>query len=136
MDKPVDTHIKRKSMISYAFIENILHVTIEGKTTLSDLYDFLEEVGTIQNLPEDLKIFYDLRKASIELKLDEISNLSKKAEEKTLNCKSVRTAFCVKDPKMTAYAMLFSWLPENTRIKREQFSTKKAAMDWLLEKQN
>jgi len=27
--------------------------------------------------------------------------------------------------------MLFSWLPENSKITREQFSTKKAALEWL-----
>ncbi|MBK3518822.1 hypothetical protein [Carboxylicivirga marina] len=131
MDKSINTLYKPRHMTSYAFINDILHVSIEGPATIYDLYDFLDEIGSLQSLPEELKVFYDLRKASLDLRLDEINVLSKKAEEKTLNCKSVKTAFCVKDPKITAYAMLFSWLPESSKIKREQFSTKEAALNWL-----
>ncbi|WP_430809446.1 MULTISPECIES: hypothetical protein [unclassified Carboxylicivirga] len=130
MAKPIET-LNIQQMISYAFIDNILHVSIEGPATLYDLYDFLDELGSMQSLPDELKVFYDLRHASIDLRLDEIHLLSKKAEEKTMHCKSVKTAFCVQDPKITAYAMLFSWLPENSVTKRHQFSTKEAAMQWL-----
>ncbi|WP_439183285.1 hypothetical protein [Carboxylicivirga taeanensis] len=131
MDNTVESILINRHMISFAFIDNILHVSIEGPSTLHDLYDFLEELGSLQNMPKDLKVFYDLRNASLDLRLDEINLLSKKAEEKTLHCHSVKTAFCVSDPKITAYAMLFSWLPENAKIKREQFSTKEAALNWL-----
>ncbi|MCG8581169.1 MAG: hypothetical protein MI866_14710 [Bacteroidales bacterium] len=122
---------KERYMTSYAFINNILHVSIEGPATIYDLYDFLDELGNLHSLPEHLKVFYDLREASIDLRLDEINILSKRAEEKTLHCKSVKTAFCVQDPKITAYAMLFSWLPDNSKISRKQFSTKEAAFEWL-----
>ena len=131
MDKPVETSTKNKYMTSYGFINNILHVSIEGPATIYDLYDFLDEIGSLQSLPDELKVLYDLSKASLDLRLDEINILSKKAEEKTLQCKSVKTAFYVEDPKITAYTMLFSWLPENPKIKREQFSTKEAALKWL-----
>ncbi len=131
MDKPVEPILIKRHMISYAFINDILHVSIDGPSTIYDLFDFLDELGSLQSLPEELKVFYDLTNADIDLRLDEISMLSKKAEEKTLSCKSVKTAFCVNDPKVTAYAMLFSWLPEGTKIKREQFSTKEAALKWL-----
>jgi hypothetical protein len=133
MDKSIETYFKQHRMISYAFIEDILHVTVDGPAALSDLYDFLDDVPNLNNLSDNLRVFLDLRKASIDLRLDEISELSKRAEEKTQNCKSVRTAFCVKDPKITAYTMLFSWLPDNPRIKREQFSTQEAAFEWLNE---
>jgi hypothetical protein len=131
MDKQVNTPNKEHYMTSYAFINNILHVSIEGPATITDLYDFLDDIGNLESLPKHLKVFYDLRNASIDLRLDEINILSKRAEEKTLQCESVRTAFCVKDPKITAYAMLFSWLPENSKITRKQFSTKEAAFEWL-----
>ncbi len=118
-------------MVSYAFIDDILHVSIEGPASIHDLYDFLEDLGSLHSLPEKLKVFYDLSKAKLDLRLDEINLLSKKAEEKTLHCQLVKTAFYVNDPKITAYAMLFSWLPESPKIKRDQFSTKEAALEWL-----
>jgi len=104
---------------------------MEGLITSDDLYAFLEEFGSFEDLPEHLKIFYDLRKASIEIRLDEINLLSQMAEDKSQKFKSVKTAFCVEDPKITAYAMLFSWISNNPKVKREQFSTKAAALAWL-----
>lgn len=118
-------------MTSYVFTDNILHVNFEGKITSKELFEFLDEFGTLEGIPAHCKLFFDLRKASISLKLDEISKLSEVAEEKTQKCESVKTAFCVEDPKITAYTMLFSWLPKNSKIKRKQFSTKEAALEWL-----
>ncbi len=123
--------MQTRTMTSYAFINNILHVAIEGPTTIADLLEFLDDFGSMEELPSDLKLFYDLRNAQLDLKLEEISTLSEKAMEKTAGYTSVKTAFCVKDPKITAYTMLFSWLPKTTRVTREQFSTKKAALEWL-----
>ena len=118
-------------MTSYGFIDDVLHVTFDGRITIHDLFAFLHEFSQIENLPLHLKVFYDIRSATLDLRLDEIDKLSKSAEVETEKCISVKTAFCVEDPKITAYAMLFSWLPENSKIKREQFSTKEAALEWL-----
>lgn len=118
-------------MTSYGFIDNILHVSVDGESTINDLFDFLDDFAALDNLPSNLKVFYDLRNAKLDLRLDEINILSKKAEQLTVECDTVKTAFCVEDPKITAYTMLFSWLPESDKIKREQFSTEKAALEWL-----
>lgn len=82
-------------------------------------------------MPKDLKVFYDLTEANVDLHLDDISELSKLAETATSKFESVRTAFYVTDPKVTAYTMLFSWLPESSNTKRENFSTRDAALEWL-----
>ncbi|MCU4175164.1 hypothetical protein [Carboxylicivirga sp. N1Y90] len=118
-------------MISYAIIDNIFHVSLSGTIELKDLLTFLKDFSEIENRPEDLKIFYDLTQANVDLHLDDINKLSAIAEKSTLDLSSVKTAFLVEDPKVTAYAMLFSWLPTNERINRKQFSTKDAAIEWL-----
>lgn len=123
-------------MISYAIIDNVFHVSLSETIELNDFLSFLKEFSEIENLPKDLKVFYDLRSANVNLHLDDINQLSEIAESKTLNYKSVKTAFVVEDPKVTAYAMLFSWLPSNDRITRKQFSTKDAALKWLHSNEN
>ncbi|MBI9061466.1 MAG: STAS/SEC14 domain-containing protein [Marinilabiliaceae bacterium] len=118
-------------MISYAYIDNILHVSMTKKVTLKDLIEFIHEFKNLENMPENLRIFYDLTEADLVLHLDDISKLSKLAEAATGKFKAVRTAFYVTDPKITAYTMLFSWLPEDSFTQRENFSTREAAMEWL-----
>jgi len=118
-------------MISYAYIDNILHVSLTKKVTLKDLIEFIHDFKNLENMPEKLRIFYDLTEAELVLHLDDISKLSKLAEAATGKFKAVRTAFYVTDPKVTAYTMLFSWLPEDSLTKRENFSTREAAMEWL-----
>jgi len=119
-------------MISYAYIDNILHVSLTKKVTLEDLVEFIHDFKNLENMPENLRIFYDLTEADLILHLDDISKLSKLAEAATGKFKAVKTAFYVTDPKVTAYTMLFSWLPENPITQRENFSTREAAMEWLI----
>ena len=119
-------------MISYAYIDNILHVSLTKKVTLEDIIEFIHDFKNLENMPENLRIFYDLTEANLVLHLDDISKLSKLAEAATGKFKAVRTAFYVTDPKVTAYTMLFSWLPENSVTQRENFSTREAAIKWLI----
>ena len=118
-------------MISYAYIDNILHVSLTKQVTLEDLVEFIHDFKNLDNMPDNLRIFYDLTEADLILHLDDISKLSKLAEAATGKFKAVRTAFYVTDPKVTAYTMLFSWLPEDSFTQRENFSTREAAMEWL-----
>ena len=118
-------------MISYAFIDGILRVTPTGDIDYKDLVHFLRDFSTLEHLPEDLKVLYDLRQANVNLHLDDISKLSSLAEQLTKNVKTIKTAFVVEDPKATAYTMLYSWLPTTIRLKRENFSTEDAAVLWL-----
>nr|WP_321410616.1 hypothetical protein [uncultured Carboxylicivirga sp.] len=118
-------------MITYAYIDGILHVTPTKDIYFKDLVSFLEDFSQLDNLPANVKILYDLRDANVFLHLDEISKLSNLAEKMTLNVKNIRTAFVVEDPKATAYTMLYSWMPKTDRLKREHFSTEDAAVLWL-----
>ena len=118
-------------MISYALIDGILRVTPTGDINYTDLVNFLKDFSTLKNLPEDLKVLYDLRQANVNLHLDDISKLSSLAEQLTKNVNTIKTAFVVEDPKATAYSMLYSWIPTTIRLKRENFSTEDAAILWL-----
>ncbi len=118
-------------MITYKFIKGTFHVSLTENIGFSDLVGFLKNLSKIEDLPSDLKVFYDLRQADVHLHLDEINKLSELSEKITSNLNSIKTAFIVEDPTVTAYTMLYSWLPNSDRLKREQFSTEFAALAWL-----
>nr|WP_319398067.1 STAS/SEC14 domain-containing protein [uncultured Carboxylicivirga sp.] len=118
-------------MISYAYIDGLLHVTPTKDIDYTDLANFLKDFSKLENLPDNVKILYDLRDAKVHLHLNEISKLSALAEQMTLNVKTIRTAFVVEDPMATAYTMLYTWMPKSDRLLREHFSTEDAAVEWL-----
>ena len=121
-------------MITYAYVDNYLHVTPTKDINYHDLADFLMDFSKMETLPDEVRILFDLRYAKLSLHLEEISKLSSLAEELTKKINSIRTAFIVEDPKATAYTMLYSWMPKDDRLIREHFSTEKAAIEWLNQK--
>ncbi len=118
-------------MITYAYVDNFLHVTSSKDINYDDLVDFLKEFSKMETLPNEVRVLFDLRSANLNLHLEEISKLSALAEKSTKKIKSIRTAFIVEEPKATAYTMLYSWMPKDDRLLREHFSTEKAAIEWL-----
>ncbi|MBS2097667.1 hypothetical protein [Carboxylicivirga linearis] len=122
-------------MITYAYVDNYLHVTPSKEINYLDLVDFLMDFSKMEALPDEVKVLFDLRNAHLDLHLDDINKLSSLAEELTKNVQSIRTAFIVEDPKVTAYTMLYSWMPKDDRLLREHFSTEQAAIEWLNKKE-
>lgn len=123
-------------MIQYSITnDGILQINIKGKTSANDLRNYLNEFGNNDNLPKELLTFYNLRNADMNLNLLEIVSVAKLAKKVTSHYKSVRTAFLVNKPNVTAYSMLFIQAPSNRKSKRKVFSTKEAAINWLLDKE-
>ena len=71
----------------------------------------------------------------MELNLYKIVSVAKLSKKVTTSYTSVRTAFLVSKPKVTAYSMLFTQAPASTKSSRKVFSTKEAAINWLVEKE-
>ena len=121
-------------MITYSLKESgIFYVTFSGDVSKDDVMDYLDEFEKIGNLPENLLTFYDLRDASMNMKLPEIVAISKKAKKVTNSYKTVKTVFVVDSPGLTAYVMLYIMQSVKTKNIRKVFSTTDAAYKWLLE---
>lgn len=119
-------------MISYSLKDSgIFWVIIEGDTSLNDISGYLEEFKTFDFLPQELRLFYDLRNASLKLTAEDIATISILAAESTTNYDSIRTAFLVKEVHATAYAYLFAEQPGNIKGIRRVFSTIEGALKWL-----
>jgi len=124
-------------MISYSLKDSgIFYVNFSETVSLEDVKTYLLEFEKLDNLPKNLLSLYDLRGANMHLKAEDIFCISNLTEKVTTSYKSIKTAFLVNKPKLTAYSFLFS-VDHNSEITtRQVFSTEKAAFKWLSEKSN
>ncbi len=112
---------------------NIFYVRISDKISIGDIKDYLAEFKLIDYLPQKLILLYDLLDAELDISLDDINTISRIADEVTEKYLSVKTAFLVGNPNVTAYSFLFSELKDSKVKIRKIFSTLDAATSWLLE---
>jgi hypothetical protein len=121
-------------MITYELIDtNIFYVRFTGKTSVRDIAEYLDEFKSVEDLPADIRLLYDITDAEMNLNVDDIHQISKLAEEATQRYTSVKTAFLVNHPLLTAYSVLFSEFKSSSKTNRKIFSTVGAATDWLNE---
>ncbi|NOQ25594.1 MAG: hypothetical protein GQ564_09570 [Bacteroidales bacterium] len=118
-------------MITHSFDKNIYKVIYSGIVNFEEIINFLHEFSHIENLPKKLSLLYDLRDADLKVAPNELKKMSQVAEESTKKYTSVKTAFLVDDPKITAYSTLFSNQSVEKKTERKTFSTMEAALKWL-----
>lgn len=121
-------------MISYSLKESgIFYVDFSETVSLEDIKSYLREFEKLDKLPQDFLSLYDLRGANLLLDSEDIMAISEISEEVTVDYKSVKTAFLVDKPKLTAYSFLFSVDHNSEKTMRLVFSNEKEALDWLKE---
>lgn len=118
-------------MITSVFEDGIFKITFKDYVSLEDILTFLSDFGKIDYLPNDLLLLYDLENANIAFDPSEIKNISNNAESSTTKYNSIKTAFLVNDPKLSAYSTIFSNHSLEIKTERKTFSTKLAAENWL-----
>jgi len=119
-------------MITYKLSDTgIFRVKFSGKITVGDIQKYLDEFKSVNDLPLDIRLLYDLTDAEMNLDVNDIHSISQMAEEATLKFKSVKTAFLVNQPLLTAYSVLFSEFKSSNKTSRQIFSTLNAAINWL-----
>lgn len=123
-------------MISYILDQNILVISFIGKINNDDIFNYLHEFSSIADLPSNLLLLYDLLNAELEVAPSDIKKISTIADSSTKKYQSVKTAFLVNDPKLTAYSTLFTNLANPNKTQRKIFSTKEAALKWLKQSNN
>lgn len=121
-------------MIRYLLKKSgIFYVTFEGTISVEDITSYLLEFEKLDYLPPNLLAIYDLRNAEMQLSANDISNFSELSSKVTSQYKSVRTAFVVNKPSLTAYSLLFSNSPNPDKTKRRVFIAETSATNWLLQ---
>ena len=119
-------------MINYSFEDNIFNVKFIGTIEFDDIMQYLDEFSKIDTLPKDLLLLYEARNVNFKFEPEKVEIISIKAEDSTQNYKTVRTAFLVDEPMIAVYSTLFSKIPVQKKTQRNIFSTKQAAIRWLL----
>ncbi|NJO92730.1 MAG: hypothetical protein HC831_29995 [Chloroflexia bacterium] len=111
--------------------KGIFTVVFTGDILFDSIISYLDDFKNMQGLPKNLKLLYNFTNANFHLDPVKIKIISDKATDVTSNYTSIRTAFVVAEPKVTAYSMLFSLMNNTEKTSREIFSTLSAAIDWL-----
>ena len=112
--------------------EGILYIVLTDKVNKEDILNFLKEFQSFDHLPEDVKLLYNFQKAEIDLAADQLKEIAELADIVTEKYQSVKTAFLVDEPVVTAYSYLFSRMDQKENRERKVFSTHIAAEEWLI----
>lgn len=118
-------------MISSAIIDDIYTVAFTDVVTVGDIYEYIHEFNELHNSPQHLKVLYDFTDVDLMISLDDIPTIAKEEGKATSQLLSLKTAFVVKDPKVTAYVMLFQWARPAEHVIRREFSSIDVALKWL-----
>ena len=120
-------------MISYKIEENnIVKVVFDGVIVYDDIARWLSEFSEIAELPTQIKLFYDMRAASLRVDMVKLIQITKKTEEVTNKFQRVRTAFLIEESGLSTYSMLLSFLDIKGKTSRKVFTKIEKALHWLL----
>ena len=127
-----ETSFDWQLMITYSLRDDgIFYVTFSETVTVNDILKYLQDFEALNNLPKDLLTMYDLRDVDMDITSRDIISIAKMTEMATVPFKTVRTAFLVDKPNLTAFSILFTEELVPVKTKRNVFSTEKAALNWL-----
>ncbi len=119
-------------MISYSLnSDGVFYVLFSETVTFEELKEYLEGFAKLVNPSENLLSLYDLRDAELNVSTKDLSSIIKMSDKITANYNTIRTAFLVDKPNLTAYSLLFTEEAASKNAKREVFSSKEAALNWL-----
>ena len=114
----------------------IFNIIFSDTVSLNDILEFLSEFEKMNNLPQDILVLCDLRKAKSNVKPRDILTISKMTYKATASFKSVRTAIVASKPNLIAFAILFTREISRSKTIRKVFSMEKAAIEWLQKTHN
>ena len=117
----------------YNFELQILEVTYDGVISIEDLMEFGNKIMKDKTLPLNLKVLTDATKAVYNFTEDDLTEIAIAFKKNTSHFKSFRGAFIYEEPLGLAYSILFEKKQEVDNYQHKVFSTKQAALKWLIE---
>lgn len=110
----------------------ILEVHYSGNISVSDLIEFGNTVYADQNLPRKLLILTDVKKANYLFRVGDFEEIFNNLKKHLSAFDYIKVAFIQAKPKETAYSILLSEKNPVKNYIRKVFSTRDAAISWLL----
>lgn len=111
--------------------ESVLYVIFEGKIEIYELLNYIKMLGESQELPKDLNILNDFRKAEFNFKPTEIPLIGAQMKKYEHKYNTVRTAAVYANPKETAYGQLIEQYSSLKNYTHKIFHSLASAENWL-----
>ena len=121
-------------MIKYLKHENpeYYEVIVEGEIDLNGLLDIIKHLGS--NIEaNNIKLLQNYSNAAFKLNPDEMVLLTNTTHDYLSYFDRVKTASLVSDSNVTALNMLYGASIQDPRFNQQAFSTRSAALFWLLD---
>jgi len=111
--------------------EGILYVTTKGNVKINDMFNGIDLLANMTDLPEVLRIFDNAATSIAAFNVSDIELMVIKIRERLGKFKSIRHAVVHTDPLSTAYAVIARKKIEMFNYHLEVFSSEQAAIKWL-----
>lgn len=109
-----------------------LEVSIKGNFEVNDYITLLQSIGQRTDLPEHLKVIVFDNGTQINIMQNDVALIEASKDKFVAQFTNVRQALVTQNPKMTALAYISIYANKNPNYKTSVFSTKEAALEWLL----
>jgi hypothetical protein len=121
----ITSHINRDT--------GIIETIFEGKITFEDIVDYITQLRNIEKFPKRLLILSDCVHGRFSFTSEEDQLIAGIVKQYAPAFEQIKDAIIVDDPRTTAYSVLYrnasAYIPN---YQFEIFSTRQAAIDWLL----
>ncbi len=110
----------------------LLVLTVENELTPGAVIDYYNDLGKNKDYPRDLKVICFVTATNYIVKPDDLDEMVGALEKACESYKMLSEAFVAEDPYSTVITTLFSEKAKMANYRSKVFSTKEAALQWLL----
>jgi len=119
-------------LINFSEDIDLLHIKYTGIITVDNIIASMKDAKQGFDLPENLLVISDFRKAETKLKFKELPKLVQPTLDVIRSHMSIYNALVVNNPYGTAMIMLFMGLIKKPNTEYKVFTTIEAAQKWLM----
>lgn len=102
-----------------------------GSISLNDIIEAKREKNNLANFDASFNHLIDLRKANLDVELDDIERVTSFQHENKEFLKKRKSAFLTDSPEHASLSLLFTMSMKNLPIEFEIFTTLEASLNWL-----
>ena len=111
----------------------ILILTVENQLAPQFVMDYYNDLSNNKEYPRDLRVICFISTTSYKIRPEDIDEMVDSLEKASNKYKRLTEAFVAEDPYSTVITTLFSEKAQIRNYRSKVFSTKEAALKWLLE---
>ena len=113
--------------------EQLLLTKVSGEVVLEEIKYHYQVLRYLEDVPKRLNVLIDCRRVKFKVDIDELKTTAREVELALSVYEGIREAILVEQPEQTVMAMMFQEYSKGLEnYCFNVFSTKEAAMEWLL----